>query len=257
MLEKLINIALAFSRPEPTVRISIRSCRRLASAELRELHAFSAELLKEDFDHFTRHALTNNVVHIFRRKEGGAIVGFQFWRVLAMTLPGSAAILGGKLRIAPGYRNRGLHLVSGLAFFLARAVRHPWTRHYRLSVASIFGFVSLTSALSQYHLLAPHGESTEERAIEDAFRRIADENHFRMAPQSPLMFVNIYMHEATLTAFPPEWYDRPLARRYTAVNPEFRSNGAFVNFWFRFTPRNLVAILRQLRRKLFRNGSPV
>lgn len=251
MLERLINIVLGKSRHRPSAGISIRRCADLADLELRELHAFANELLVEDFEHFRTHALTNDVVHVFRRRDTGAIVGFQFWRVLPMKLPRSVAILGGKLRVEPAFRNRGLHLLSGLVFFLSRILRHPLTRHYRLSVASIFGFVSLTSALRNYRLLEAGGESAEQRAVHEAFQRIAAENHFRLENGGALMFVDIFMSDGTLAGYPDNWYERASARRYAQVNPHFRDNGTFVNFWFRFTPGNLVATVGQLRRKLF------
>ncbi|HYO59262.1 hypothetical protein [Archangium sp.] len=105
-------------------------------------------------------------------------------------MPGGRVILGGKLRILPGFRNRGLHLLSGLTSFLQDKLRHPRSRHYRLSIASLF-------------------------------------------------------------------FDRPAARAYAAVNPEFRTNGYYVGFWFRFTPDNLASLTRAPLRKLLRSpGTP-
>src|SRR5262249_8618183 len=100
------------------------------------------------------HAETNDVVHVF--EHGGKIVGYQFWRTAPLDLPGARVILGGKLRVLPGHRGRALHLRSGLRFFLGCKARHPFTRYYRLSVVSLFGFVSLTSALAEYRILDPH-----------------------------------------------------------------------------------------------------
>src|SRR5262249_61748474 len=121
------------------------------------LHALANRLLAEDFEHFCVHARTNDVVHIYERADTGAPVGFQFWRTADMELPGCRAVFGGKLRVEPAFRRRGLHLRSGLRFYLETQLRYPRTRFYRLSLASMFGFVSITSALAGYRLVGPHG----------------------------------------------------------------------------------------------------
>ena len=113
----------------------------LSDETVRELHAVANRLMAEDLEHFRVHAQANELVHVFRRKDTDAIVGFQFWMTSSMKLPRSRVILGGKLRILPEFRRHGLHLLSGLDFFLGNALRHPFTRHYRLSIASVFGFV--------------------------------------------------------------------------------------------------------------------
>ncbi|NJO36164.1 MAG: hypothetical protein HC869_27045 [Rhodospirillales bacterium] len=63
------------------------------------LHALANRLLREDEDHFRLHAETNDVVHVFERRDTDEIVGFQFWRTAAMPLPYTRAVLGGKLRV--------------------------------------------------------------------------------------------------------------------------------------------------------------
>lgn len=250
LLTSLINGLLTRSRHSPRVRIDVWPRAQYTDARLRELHAMSNALMMEEFEHFQVHAETNDVVHVFRRTDTGEVVGFQFWRTAAMDLPRSRLVLGGKLRIDPAFRNRGLHLLSGLVFFLQQKLRHPLTRYYRLSIASIFGFVSIAEALHEYRLLDLQATGHEERAVADAFRRLAAENAFTLDERTGLMFVGIFMTEATLQAYPPTWFDRPAARAYIAVNPEFRHNGNFVNFWFRFTPRNLFSLVKRVKRKL-------
>lgn len=246
----LLDGVLATSRHSPGVRMEAWPRALYTEARLRELHAMSSALMLEAFDHFRVHALTNDVVHVFRRTDTGNVVGFQFWRTSSMALARSRLILGGKLRIDPAFRNRGLHLLSGLAFFLQQKLRHPLTRYYRLSIASIFGFVSIAEALHDYRLLDLRATGREAQAVADAFRRLARENEFRLHEKTGLMFVDIFMTEATLERYPQYWFEKPAARAYAAVNPEFRRNGCFVNFWFRFTPRNLLALARQVNRKL-------
>jgi hypothetical protein len=56
----------------------------------------------------------------------------------------------------------------------------------------------------------------------------------------------------TLARYSPEYFSRPAARAYAAVNPEFRTNGSYVGFWFRFTSDNLASLTRATMRKLLR-----
>jgi hypothetical protein len=212
------------------------------------LHQFSDPLLPEDAAHFRVHANTNEVVHIF--EHGEAIVGYQFWRTAPFDLPGARVILGGKLRVLPEYRRRALHLRSGLRFFLRCKLRHPLTRYYRLAVASLFGFVSITGALAEYQIFDPRPRpgDAEGEALRAAFARIAAENDFRIDPETGLMFVDIGIAPETLAQYPEGYLDRPEARVYTRVNPGWRDNRCDVAFWFRFTPRNLFSLVRKIQR---------
>jgi hypothetical protein len=230
-------------------RVRVRSIpRRAFDAELlARLHALATSLLVEDAEHFRVHAESNELVHLF--EQGDDLVGFQFWRTAPLDLPRSRVILGGKLRVLPAFRGRALHLRSGLRFYLENQLRHPLTRFYRLSFASLFGFVSITSALAEYQMFDPRAGGPEGRALRGAFERFAAENDFRIDEKTGLVFVDIRMSEATLAAYPAADYDRAEARRYAELNPGFRDNRSNVAFWFRFTPRNLRALVHKIRAK--------
>ncbi|XYI01377.1 hypothetical protein ACMHYB_17140 [Sorangium sp. So ce1128] len=253
----MLNLLLRLSPLRPAVRLEVLRRRDFTEPRLRELHALSTALMAEDFEHFRVHAATNDVVHVFRRADTGAIVGFQFWKTAPLTLPRSLAIVGGKLRIAPAFRTRGLHLVSGLLFLLDTKRRAPRTRLYRLSIASLFGFVSITEALAHYQLFDPGRRGgEEEEAVRAAFLALAGESDFRVDEETGLFFVNIFMTEETRSRYPPRYFDRPAARRYAAVNPGFRTNGCYVGFWFRFTRDNVLAMTRAIATRLFRPAAP-
>lgn len=239
----------------PRDRIHAIPCRAFTDELMARLHELSNRILPEDAAHFRVHADTNEVVHIF--EHGGAIVGYQFWRTAPFDLPGARVILGGKLRVLPEHRRRALHLRSGLRFFLACKLRHPLTRYYRLAVASLFGFVSITSALAEYRIFDPRPRpgDAEGEALRAAFARIAAENDFRIDPETGLMFVDIGIAPETLAQYPEGYLDRPEARVYTRVNPGWRDNRCDVAFWFRFTPRNLLSLVRKIRRAR-RRASP-
>jgi len=232
----------------PADRIRVIPRRRFTDALIRQLHAFSDRLLPEDLAHFRLHAQTNEVVHLFER--GETLVGYQFWRTVPIDLPRARAILGGKLRVLPEHRGRGLHLRSGLRFYLDCTLRHPLTRYYRLAITSLFGFVSITGSLATYRVLDPRPApgDAEGRALLAAFARLAAENDFRLDPETGLVFVDVGIAGETLAQFPEGYLERPEARAYARINPGWRDNRSDVAFWFRFTPGNLLALLRKIRR---------
>jgi hypothetical protein len=240
----------ATSRIRLPIRVRIRSVprRRFSAALLEELHGLSNRLMREDLDHFRVHAETNDVVHLFERVDTRAIVGFQFWKTLGLELPRARAIVGGKLRVLPEYRRQALHLRSGLRFYLAAQLSHPHIRYYRLSLASLFGFTAIASALEEYRLFEPHAHDTEGRAISAAFGRLAADSHYEIDRERALFRVKIFMTPETLAGYPEAFFAKPAARVYAAANPDYRTNGSYVGFWFRFSRRNLFALLSAIHR---------
>jgi hypothetical protein len=246
-----IDLLLRAARRRPGVSLEILWRRDFTEDRIAELHALSSRLMAEDLAHFRVHARTNDVVHLFRRVDSGEVVGFQFWRSVSMSLPGCRAIVGGKLRMLPEFRGRGLHLLSNLVFFLQCLARHPLTRHYRLSIASLFGFVSITEALVDYRVLDPRDRSPEASAVAAAFAAIAAESHYRVDPLTGLVFVDIFVTPETLESFDSAYFQRRAARRYVAINPNYRSNGCYAGFWYRLGPANLLSLTRATMRKLW------
>ena len=232
------------------MKVDIRSVPRrdFTLALLKDLHALAHRLMAEDFEHFHAHALTNDVVLVFVRADTSELAGFQFWKTTPLALPRARAIVGGKLRIAPAYRGRALHLRAGLRFYLEQQLRHPRTRFYRLSLASIFGFTSIASALADYRLFEPQPSDAETRALTAAFVALAHASHYQVDLETGLFPVRIFMTPETLAAYPEAYFAKPAARVYARVNPDFRTNGCYVGFWFRFSPRNLASLVRAIVR---------
>jgi hypothetical protein len=175
-------------------------------------------MLSEDIEHFRLHAETNEVVHVYERTDTGAPVGFQFWRTAAMDLRDCRVLIGGKLRIEPEFRRRALHLRSGVRSYLENQLRHPGTRFYFLAVASLFGFVSMTSALADYRLFDPSANDAEGRAIRRAFEALAAQNHHRLDEATGLFAVGIKITEQTLAQYSSAYFDRPEARARTSAS---------------------------------------
>jgi hypothetical protein len=203
-------------------------------ALLDELHTLAITMSAESREHFERHAISNDCVYLFR--DQSALVGFQFWRTVA--LPQARLILGGKLRIAPSHRRRGLHLRAGLAYYRAQGDA------YRVSLAGLFGFVSITRALSHYEVIST---ATSPAWLTDAVGHIARESDFAFDPASGLVRVGIQVTPAQLAAYPESFYASPQARAYAAVNPDYRTNGTYIAFGFPLSPANLAAMERAVR----------
>jgi len=236
--------------PEPP-RVRTRSVARRAftPALLDSLYELANRLMAEDAAHFRVHAASNDVVHVFERADTGAPVGFQFWRTAAMARPRQRALIGGKLRIDPAFRRRALHLRSGLRIYAESQLRHPRTRFYRLSLASMFGFVSITSALASYRLFDAAATDPDSRTVRGAFERMAADSHYALDPATSLFAVGIRPTAQTLAQYSDAYYARPEAQVYARANPGWRSNGCYVGFWFRFTPANLWKLARTIAHK--------
>lgn len=230
----------------PELRIRAVACRDIDDALLRRLHGLANGLMAEDLEHFGVHAAANDVVHLFEAAGTGELAGFQFWK--AAPTGRALAIVGGKLRVLPQFRGGGVHLVSGLRFYLRTKVRRPVARIYRLSMASIFGFVSITEALAEYAFFDPAATDPEGLMLASAFRKMAEEDHFGI-DEDGLFAVDIFMTAQTLQGFGDAYFARPAAVAYAARHPAFRTNGCYLGFWFRFTPRNVAALVRAVARK--------
>jgi hypothetical protein len=245
----VIDLLLRLSKHRPRVRLETVRCSTLSDERIRELYELANQLAAEDLEHFTIHARVNELVHVFRRADTDDVVGFQFWRTMPMNLPRSRLAPAGKLRIAPEFRNRGLHLLSMVLFFLRNKVGHPRTRYYCTEMASVLGFISVTEALRKHTVFDPSARDPEGRAIREAFEAQTKENHFELRDDG-LFFVDIFLTADTLGRYPDSFWERPAAQAYASVNPDFRTNGCYAGFWFRFTPGNVASLSRRIARKL-------
>jgi hypothetical protein len=206
-------------------------------ATLRPLHAWSTRLMAEGYDHFARHALTNDELHVFRR--GDEIVGFQFWR--AFTMERTRYVLGGKLRVDPAARRNGLHHASNLAILRAQRAAHPAMPLVRLSIASLFGFVSLARAMPLYRFV----DAATEPALAAVFERVAADNDYAFDPATGLVDVGIAIPPDQLATFSRSYFEMPEARVYVGRNADFAHNRCFVAVAFDADEGNLTHLAKR------------
>lgn len=244
------NLLLRAAAMRPRVRMQAVRREDYTEEVLVGLHALANRLMAEPYAHFRVHAHANDVVHVLRRVDTDEVVGFQFWRTAPLDWPRSRVILGGKLRIVPEFRRHGLHLLSGLVFYIKCQSERPGTRFVRMSIASLFGFVAITEALADYRLFDPRERDGLAGAVRAAFVTLGEESHFNLDERTGRFHVGIVPTAETLARYPAAYFDRAAARAYAAANPDFRTNGDNLGLWFRFTPRNLLAIARAVRRRL-------
>ncbi len=209
-------------------------------ALLRPLHALATALMAEPYEHFAKHASTNDELHVFRRLDTGALEGFQFWRCLPGTTERERFVLGGKLRVRPSARRLGLHLCSGLSVLLTEQQRFPRARITRLGVASLFGFVSIVRRLAHYSFI----DAASRTDLLSVMTEVTRMSHYTFAPASGQVEVGIFVTTEQLAAYPRDYFDSAPARAYLARNPDFRSNGRYLAFAFEVDRANIDGLAR-------------
>jgi len=203
-------------------------------ATLRPLYELSNALMAESYEHFAHHARTNDELHVFYR--GDELVGFQLWRAFGDAT--QRYVLGGKLRIDPSARRNGLHLTAGLEVLTAQRRAFPTARITRLSIASLFGFVSIARRLAHFAFV----DAAAPAELADVVARCAAESHYAYHRASGRVEVGIRMTAAQLQAYPAAYFESELARAYVARNAGYRENGCYLAFAFEVDEANLAAL---------------
>jgi hypothetical protein len=201
------------------------------------LHAFASQLMAESYDHFARHARTNDELHVYRRDND--IVGFQLWRTL-----GDATrrfVLGGKLRVDPAARRNALHHASNLAILLAERAAHPHADITRLSIASLFGFVSLARVMPHYRFV----DAASSPVLAEIFQRLSADNGYVFDPKTGLVDVGITIPSEQIARIDTGYVALPEARAYLARNADFARNRCFAAVAFEVDEDNISSLQRR------------
>lgn len=235
------------------IQLEIRLVAQLRDAELGELHQLANAHMAESAQHFKQHAHSNDVVHCFR-DPSGTLLGFQFWR--SGDVPNAPTptrfVLGGKLRIAPAVRRRGLHLVAGLQVLHDEQAAHPNHAVVRLANVSMFGFVTIARRLAHYFWLDAACGRPELLALTT---QLCEQSNFVFDPTRGSVDVGITMQRATLEGYPAHFWQLPQARAYAARNPAYATNGTYLTMAFDVDELNLRTLTEGTQAAL-RSASP-
>ncbi len=230
---------------EPSVSMEVHPRATWSDALLAELYALAITMSAEDRGHFLKHAYTNDTLHLFRAQDAH-VVGFQFWRSDWAPNRNDRLIVGGKLRIAPRYRRCALHLRSGLAYYREQLCTHAETGMYRVSIASLFGFVAITRPLASYQFVSEGTLEPAQRWLCDVVDTLARDSDYAFDRSSGRVQVGIKMTESQLSGYPASFFQSAHARAYAERNPAYATNGSYLAFWFPLSTENLSGIERAI-----------
>ncbi len=207
------------------------------------LHALANTMASEPYAHFLEHAHDNDVLYVFRGPDGEE-AGFQFWKTFGEPGPVRYA-LGGKLRVRPEARRKGLHVAAGLALLHRERRAHPDARVRRLAIVNPFGFASLVRRLARWEWVGPGANE----AIHPIVARECEGSGFRFDPTTGLAHVGITPTAGQIAAYPESFWSSELVRSYLAKNPRYREDGTNLVLVFDADDDNLEALGRSLRER--------
>ncbi len=207
---------------------------------MRSLHALANAMAAEPLEHFARHAADNDVLYVYRAPSGD-LAGFQFYKTFGDD-DGVRYVRGGKLRIRPESRRKGLHIASGLHVLRRERELHPGARVRRLAVVNPFGFFSLIRRVAHYEFIGP-GENEDLHAIVARECTLSD---YRFDPQTGLCHVGIIPSKSLVESYPASFWSSELVQTYMARNPGYRENGTNLALVFDADEDNLAALERGL-----------
>lgn len=237
------------------VSVEVRRCASLSEDEMRQLYGFSNELMAESADSFLNHMEQYDLAFIFREKSStsgakkavGRLVGLSVWRTMDTDNSWVKVIVQGKLRIVHEYRRRSLHVVACLLYYAWKQLRHPLTRFFFFSIASVFNYVSMKRSVGRYYVLN-NIHPPEERAIVAPLYSILDravkDDNFEVEEGTGAINVHVVIQPETFAEYPESYFDLPEAREYIALNPRYRE-GYDLSYVFPFSLANVVSMARR------------
>lgn len=197
--------------------------------------------IREHYDHFSRHCITNDFVHLFRDPQEN-LLGFQFWKSPPPEHAASSVriILGGKLRLLPDARRRGLHLYSNLcAFKYFASVNTTGCTFHRVGLVNIFGFNSLVVPGLEYDTFPFSATSSDARdVILPAITELSDAGAFTIDERTGVVDVGQTFSDAAIAPPGSPFWDRPAVRKFLELNPRWQDRDIFLSWpW---NPQNLA-----------------
>ena len=229
-----------------TVKIVPKPVGDLSPAELNELYQLSTAMAPETKDHWMVHVESQQDVHMYQSK--GGLVGFQFWgpRVVEGDL---GVIRGGKLRVTPAVRGKGVPSLSGLIQLQNSIEADPQVKTWlRLSLASLKGYNSIRSSLDHIYFLNKKIKDPNWHAIlHRACQQLCEQSQYQFDPSTSLVSVGIKPESVELT---PAFLQRPAVKEFETLNPDWRSNEKYLISAWDFDEKNITSLLRYIDHRL-------
>jgi hypothetical protein len=165
-------------------------------------------------------------------------------------------------------------------YYAWKQLRHPLTRFFFFSIASVFNYVSmkrsvgryyvlnnihppeeraivapLYSILERYHSHTTHPLSTTTLTSANRVRvrsrvcgcvrcRAVKDDNFEVEEGTGAINVHVVIQPETFAEYPESYFDLPEAREYIALNPRYRE-GYDLSYVFPFSLANVVSMARR------------
>lgn len=227
------------------------------------LYDLANSLVHEDFELFCRHCDTNDLCHVFSDANCGSVRGFQFWRHKRTADPAVQLLWGGKLRMHPSIRRRGLHLFSNLLCyerFSAPSLLHTNSvvpRFYRMGLVNLLAFNSLTAGIEEYDTY-PFTRIRDSQLIVSDLHPFCDESGFRFDDQTGQVDVGQEFSKDTLSITADTgrgFWARPKVREFIDLNPRWEDRD--VSIAWEWNAPNIAAVEAFVARKARETGTSV
>ena len=194
-----------------------------------ELYELSTNLIKEDYEHWKAHAITNQFLHLIQDKtQDNKTLGFQFWRHQQTQSPRHSLLFGGKIRYHPCIRGLGLNLLSNVEIYhhlMNGYIDNGNKDHmiYRVGLMNIFGYLSVIDCLDKHqYFLYPFNDNQEcQTLIKPLLNDFCIENQFETDLETGLVNVKQQIPEETILSLEASFWSKSIIQEYMNVNPKW------------------------------------
>eukprot|EP01111_Echinosteliopsis_oligospora_P014316 TRINITY_DN5369_c0_g1_i2.p1 TRINITY_DN5369_c0_g1~~TRINITY_DN5369_c0_g1_i2.p1 ORF type:complete len:209 (-),score=30.16 TRINITY_DN5369_c0_g1_i2:6-632(-) len=181
----------------------------------------------------------------FKKKNTKELVGVSYWRTKTTTNTRVRIIAQGKLRIHKDYRRLGLHTQAGFFYYIRSQLRHPLTRFYFLTIASLFNFVSMRKTVGEYYILNKDHTPATARSLAPVYSILDDlieEDKFTIDPETKAINVYVTIRESVIAEFPESYFSQNEVQEYIKINPKWRQ-AHDIAYCYPFSFRNVLYLL--------------
>ena len=205
-----------------------------------DLYALSNNLIKEDYDHWVSHAITNQFLHLIQDKtENNKTVGFQFWRSIPTQSQNHSILFGGKLRYNSSIRGCGTNLISNVEIYktlkTGNYAIYNDKNHtiYRVGIFNIFGYLSCIDSLDKNkYFIYPFNDNKQcQILITPILKDFCAENKFEIDNKTGLVNVKQKIPNDTILSLNKSFWQKPKIKEFININPEWKSGWDVLVAW--------------------------